>query len=144
MESAAETLTRSGFAADDLVRYTPEEMSAQADRQIDSASSMASFGQELNLIKAHRTLAEEGCSFLVVPAPSDELAEQAAAVAKSQHAVAAQRYGRFIIEELVERAPGTTQTFESAEKGLDLAASPPAHDQAPEVRVPPGTGRERL
>ena len=35
-------------------------------------------------------------------------------------AVSAQRYGSFMIEELIERTPGQAQVFESPERGLDV------------------------
>ncbi len=139
MESAAESLIQFGFAPADLVRYTPEEMTAQVDLEMQGSSVMASFGQELNLIKTHRTLAQNGCSFLIVHAPGDELAAEVASVAKTHNAAVAQRYGRFIIEELIEQPAGHTQTFESAEKGLDIdipPASGAAPGEAPEIRIP--------
>lgn len=139
MESAAEALAELGMTPAELVRYTPQEMSAQVDLQKQGAGLMASFGQELNLIKAHGALAQNGCSFLVVHAPNDERAAEVATVAKAQRAVVAQRYGRFIIEELIEQPQGHTQTFESAEKGLDIDIPPPAREvssQGPEIRLP--------
>jgi hypothetical protein len=139
MESAAESLIERGFAPADLVRYTPEEMAAQVDREMHSAGLLASVGQELNLIKAHRELAQNGCSFLVVHAPDDERATQVATIAKAQNAAVAQRYGTFIIEELIEQPRGHTQTFESIEKGLDIDIPPPSGEspgKAPEIRLP--------
>ncbi len=123
LQAAAQTLAAQGFATTDLVRYTPEEMMAQVDAQLPEASPLASLGQDLNLIKAHRDLAEGGCSFLVVKAPQDEQAERVAAVARSTKAVAAQRYGRFIVEELIEAPAAQGQVFESPERGLDLPAA---------------------
>lgn len=118
-QAAAQALLQQGFAASALVRFTPDEMKSQVDADIKAASVLASLGQELNLVKAHRALAESGCSFLVVHAPDDDLAERVAVVARTMKAVAAQRYGRFIIEELVEQAPGEAQVFESPDRGLD-------------------------
>jgi len=120
LQGAAEALTDLGFAASALTRYTPGEMMAQVDRELPGASGLASIGQEMNLIKAHRALAVSGCSFLVVQVPDEEQAEQATAVAKSHRAAAAQRYGRFIIEELIDTPPGDSQVFESPDRGLDL------------------------
>ncbi len=40
--------------------------------------------------------------------------------ARSMQAVAAQRYGSFLIEELIERTPGEPQVFESPDRGLDV------------------------
>lgn len=124
-QAAAKQLLEQGFEASALVRFSADEMKAQADADLKDASPLASLGQELNLVKAHRELAVSGCSFLVVHAPSDELAERVASVARAGHAVTAQRYGRFLIEELVEQAPGESQVFESPDRGLDTE-DPPA------------------
>ena len=119
-DAAAAALLAQGFTPEDLVRYSPQEMLAQADADLLSASPMASVAQELNLVKAHRALAQEGCSFLVAHASHDAGAAQVDTVVRSMHAVSAQRYGRFLIEELVDRTPGNTQVFESPDRGLDL------------------------
>lgn len=120
LQAAAARLQAQGFADAALTRYTPEQMVAQVKAQQQTASPLASLGQELNLILAHRALAEAGCHFLVVHAPDDEQAEQVAVVARTGQAVAAQRYGHFIIEELIDLPPGHTQVFESPDRGLDL------------------------
>jgi len=123
LNAAADLLMKKGFASADLVRYSPEEMMAQVDEQLPDASPLASIGQDLNLIKAHRALAESGCSFLVVHAPKDEQAEIVAEVARGTDAVAAQNYGRFIVEEVIDTPADDAQVFESPDRGLDLPAS---------------------
>jgi hypothetical protein len=55
-----------------------------------------------------------------VHAPDGELAERVAVVALNMKAVAAQRFGRFIIDALVEQMQGRAQVFESPERGLDI------------------------
>ncbi len=53
----------------DAVRFlTDREMLAQIDGDLENASPLAGVGQELNLIKSHQALAEEGFHFLVVRA----------------------------------------------------------------------------
>jgi hypothetical protein len=121
LEDAAAALTAQGFAADRLVRYSPEQMKAQAEADMRNASPLASLGQELNLVKAQRELAEQGYAFLVVPAADDAEVERVAAVARRTRAYTAQHYGRFVIEELIDRTPGRTQAFESPDRGLDVA-----------------------
>lgn len=102
VQAAVIALLAQGFASAALVRYTPAEMTAQVNAQVAAASPLAEFGQEINLIKSHRALALRGCSFLVVHAPEDEQAERVAELARAMKAVAAQRYGSFLIEELIE------------------------------------------
>jgi hypothetical protein len=133
VQAVVSALLAQGFASDALVRYSPQEMVAQVDAQEQAASPLAAFGQELNLIKSHRELAQHGCSFLVVHAPDDEPAERVAEVARAMQAVSAQRYGRFLIEELIERTPGEAQVFESPERGLDVDV--PAVAALPAVAV---------
>lgn len=120
LEKAADALLAKGFSSADMVRYSPQEMAAQVDADLLKASPLASVGQELNLVKAHRALAEKGCSFLVVHAPEDAQAELVDAVLQTVKPASAQRYGRFMIQELVEQVPGETQVFESPDRGLDI------------------------
>lgn len=118
-QGAASGLASLTIPATDITRYTPEQMVLQVDRDIANASPLASIGQELNLVKAHRALAERGYHFLVVRASDDDLARQVAAVAKHNGAERAQQYGRFVIEELIEQIDDERQTFESPARGLD-------------------------
>ena len=126
LQTALARLQALGFADAALTHYTPPQMVAQVNAQQRAASPLASLGQELNLIQAHRAMAEAGCSFLVVHAPNDAQAAQVAAVARTGQALAAQRYGRFLIEELIDTPPGQTQVSESPERGLDLPVADPA------------------
>ena len=78
----------------------------------------------MNLIEKHGELADAGCDFLVVRARDAERAERIAVVARRLHAVTAQRYGPFIVEELIDRAPGDAQSAESSETRLDVDVGP--------------------
>jgi hypothetical protein len=120
IEAAASALQQQGLDPASFIRYSSGEMKAQVESDLQTASPMASVGQELNLVKAHHALADEGCCFLVVYAPEDAQAKVVDAVIKSQHARAAQRYGRLMIEELVESVEGENQVFESPDRGLDI------------------------
>jgi len=120
MEAAVQALVAQGMTLNDIVRYTPEEMAAQVESDLASASALASIGQELNLVKAHGELAHSGCSFLVVHAPDDEQQKQVDAMLPTSNAVAAQRYGSFVVEEIGERQQGEAQSFESPDRGLDI------------------------
>ena len=119
MEAAASTLQGQGFIGEALVRYSPQQMITQADADIAKATPLASLGQELNLVKAHRRLAEEGCSFLIVHAPDDDKVALVTQLLPTAQAASAQQYGRFIIEELDVGEPDEPQVFESPDRGLD-------------------------
>lgn len=119
---AEAALHEQGFAASEIVHYTSKEMIEQVNAEVERASPLAALGQDLNLIKAHREWAQEGCSFLVVHAPEQAHVDKVNAVAHTLKAVAAQRYGRFVTEELIEGDPGDNQTNESPDTGLDDVA----------------------
>jgi hypothetical protein len=94
-------------------------MKEQAEHDIAHASPLAHFGQEVNLVRAHRDLAEKGYSFLIVPADNTDLARKAAEIGRGFHVERAQRYGNFVIEELIESREDEAQVFESPHRGLD-------------------------
>lgn len=106
-EQAAEARTALlglGIANKAILRLTDREMLSQIDRDIQAASPLAFMGQEMNLVLAHKALAEEGYHWLIVHTPEDELAQQVAACVKPLGAERAQLYGHFIIEELITHA----------------------------------------
>lgn len=119
MDGAAEALAKAGFAGRDVVRYSPQEMLAQIDTDLANASALASIGQEMNLVKAHRALAEKGFHWLVVHAPEDEQARRVAEIVRPFKAERAQKYGRLVIEELLEPGGDPRQVPESPSRGLD-------------------------
>ncbi len=123
LQAAAAALQDQGLAASEMVRYTPAEMIAQVNAEVERASPLASIGQDLNLIKAHRELAMEGCSFLVVHAPEQAHVDKIDAIAHKLKAVAAQRYGYFVTEELIDDAAYGNQTQESPDTGVDGASA---------------------
>ena len=124
-QGAHSALLADGFDAADIMAYSPDEMMRQADTDIEQAGVLAGIGQELNLVKAHRALAQEGYNFLVVKAASDDGAQKVADIARRFHATRAQKYGHLVIEELIDESRDN-QTNESPELGLDPQAKEPA------------------
>ena len=118
-QNALTALLAAGFKAEDVKVYSPEQMKHQADIDIDQAGVLAGIGQELNLVKAHRALAEKGHSFLVVRAPKDEQSRRVAGIARRFNATRAQKYGHLMIEELIEVGTDEKQVAESPDRGLD-------------------------
>lgn len=106
VDQAAAELVAQGFAASALVRYSGSEMHHQIAEELHAASPLANFGYELDLLRVHKSLAEEGCDFLIVHAPSDAQAATVAALVGRMKPAAAAHYGRFLIQDLTERAPG--------------------------------------
>ena len=126
-DQAKDAILALGPAPADVRRLTDAKMLAQIDSDMQTASPLASIGQEMNLVKAHRALAERGYHWLVVHAPDDEQARQVADVAKAAGAERAQHYGRLIIEELIEHPEDLTQVGESPDRQLD-AQTPSGHE----------------
>lgn len=108
-QAAQEKLSGLGFAPSSMVVYTAAEMQAQVDAEMLAKSPMANFGYELELVRLHGDLAQKGCSFLVVDAPTEALAEQVAGLVRAIQPATAQHYGRFMIEDLTEEPPGRMQ-----------------------------------
>jgi len=119
---AADVVTRlaqAGIPVDDIKVMYGEEMTRQAEFDIEHSGWLATVGQELNLVKAHRALAERGCSFVIVKASGGAARESIAAVARQFGALRAQWYGHLVIEELIPVGDTDHQVFESPARGLD-------------------------
>lgn len=124
----------------DAVRFlTDREMIAQIDGDLENASPLAGVGQELNLIKSHQALAEEGFHFLVVRAEDDEQAAAIADCAKAHGGERAQHYGHFVIEELISHPTDMPQRRESPETGLDAQTPSGEETERADIRPPEET-----
>ena len=119
---ARDALLADGFEASAIVSYSPAQMKQQADTDIEQAGVLAGIGQELNLVKAHRELAERGYSFLVVKAPVEDDAQKLADICSRFNANRAQKYGRLMIEELIDDSR-SNQVNESPDLGLDSTSA---------------------
>lgn len=133
-DEARTALGRLGVAGDAIFGYTDREMLSHIDRDIRAASPLASIGQEMNLVLAHKALAELGYHWLIVHTPEDELARQVAACVKPLGAERAQLYGHFIIEELITHADAPPQVTESPDRKLDAATPSGREDERAELR----------
>mgnify|MGYP003577247754 CR=1 FL=1 len=125
-----------GLDSGDIHFMTDRQMVEQVDRDILDASPLANFGQELNLVKAHRELAELGYHWLIVRAEGEQ-ATRVAEVAKAHGAERAQRYGRLVIEELIEHAADLPQVTESPDRGLDAQTPSGQEAERAALRPPP-------
>ena len=115
--SAVEALKTAGFP--DVAFYPAAEVLERAERDIRNSGVLANIGQELNLVKQQRDLAEQGHPFVSVLAPEDDAARRAAGIIARYNADRAQKFGRLIIEELIEPGTGQRQAKESPDTGLD-------------------------
>ncbi|GCL64666.1 hypothetical protein [Pseudaquabacterium pictum] len=128
-----------GIPAAAIRSYTDQEMLVQSDRDIQTASPLASMGQELNLVRAHKALAELGYHWLVVHTPDDALAQQVAACVQPLGAERAQLYGHFIIEELITHPDAPPQVAESPDRRLDAATPSGLEQERAALRPAPAT-----
>ncbi|MBW8846732.1 MAG: hypothetical protein JF607_17330 [Burkholderiales bacterium] len=131
---AATAMAALDLAPGSLRHYSDREMVQQIDDDIAHASPLASVGQEMNLVLAHRALAARGYHWLVVYVTSDKQAAEVAAIAQAHGAERAQHYGHFIIEELIERPGGITQVAESPDRGLDAQTPSGKESEAAELK----------
>lgn len=106
LKNAQNGLSELGFAPSSMVRYSPSEMKAQVEAQLLDASPFASFGYEIDLIRQHKILADQGCSFLVVEAGSDDLENRVAEWVRKVKPISAQHYGQLMIKNLTETPAG--------------------------------------
>lgn len=134
VDAAVQALAGVGADGADVRRYTDREMIERIDEDIQHASGLATVGQEMNLVRAHRALAERGYHWLVVHAPSDRRAAQVAEIVRGCGAERAQHYGNFIIEELIDRPGNLPQVGESPDRGLDAQTPSGRETEAGELR----------
>ena len=135
-KATARDLDRIGLHGDMIDYYTDREMLAQIDRDLERASPLAGIGQDLNLIKAHQALAEQGYHWLVVTAKNDEQARKIADCAKARGAERAQHYGHFVIEELISHPTDMPQVADSPDRGLDPQTPSGKESERAEIRPP--------
>jgi hypothetical protein len=98
---AAQALRETGFQPEDILQYTADEEKLQMDDMLDHASDFAGFGYEITLMRRYAELAEQGAGWLLVYAPDDASAEKVADVAQRFGALAAEKYHRLVVEDLL-------------------------------------------
>jgi hypothetical protein len=134
---ARAALARLGISGEEVRFYTDREMLTQIDHDLQRASPLAAVGQEMNLVLAHKALAERGYHWLVVRTPDDKLARGVADCVKPLGAERAQLYGRFVIEELLEHPGEPPQVAESPDRGLDAGTPSGREEDRAELRPAP-------
>jgi hypothetical protein len=119
LQGAVNALLGEGFGQDEVIVYSSLKMKRQCEADIAQAGVLSTVGQELNLVKALRDLADQGYGFVMVRASKDEAVQRVAAVARRFHAQRAQKFGRLVIEELISVGSDDKQVAESPDRGLD-------------------------
>jgi alkylglycerol monooxygenase len=98
---AAKALRADGFGDDDIVQYSADEELMQMDEMLDHASEFAGFGYEITLMRRYQELARNGAGWLLVYAPDEGTTAKVADVAQKFGALAAEKYHRLVVEDLL-------------------------------------------
>ena len=99
-EKARAALIAGGFNENEVTRFTPAEVIAEAEKSEEQAISPIQIGQEVAKVEEYLELARGGAGFLVVHAPEHDRARQAVAIAKPFGLTFAEKYNRLTLEEL--------------------------------------------
>ena len=98
---AVKALKEAGFSDEDVLVYTASEATPRLRERVKTASEAAGFGYEITLMRRYLALAEQGCGWLIVYAPTDEAAGQITDIATRLQAMCAVRYHRLVNEDLI-------------------------------------------
>jgi hypothetical protein len=102
---AMDALDEVTFSIHDVRYYSDLDMLERIDQELAVVGAQTNIGEELELVRAQRKLAELGFHWLVVRARNDGRAYQIADRVREFGAERAQYYGRCMIEELIRHVP---------------------------------------
>ena len=100
-DAATQALRKAGFGDSDVIAYSAAEKDSRMRAMLEHASDAAGFGYEISLMRRYQQLARDGASWLVVYAPQDEQGERVGEIAKQHGALAAVKYHRLVVEDIV-------------------------------------------
>lgn len=98
---ARETLLRNGFSEEDITHYNKTEVLWEFERGEAQALNAIQIGQEVAKFEEYDELAGQGCGFLVVHTPEDEVARRAVRTVMPFGLKFAEKYKRWTLEEFV-------------------------------------------
>lgn len=105
---------QAGYDEHDCMVVPPAAMLATARSDVQSASVIAILGSSLQVRQRQIELSEEGCSFLLIYAPSDAERARVLRVLARVPVRFAIHYHRFTIEDLIERLPSARSDAKTA------------------------------
>jgi hypothetical protein len=100
-DAATRALRDAGFGADDVIAYSAAEKDSRMRAMLEHASDVAGFGYEISLMRRYQQLARDGASWLIVYAPEEEQGERVGAIAREHGALAAVKYHRLVVEDII-------------------------------------------
>jgi hypothetical protein len=104
-EEARQTLLRNGFGEEEVTHYSKDEVLFEFVRSENQAINPILFGQEAARFEEYLELAGQGCGFLVVHTPEDEVAKRAVHIVKPFGLKFAEKYTRWTLQELTYPSP---------------------------------------
>lgn len=99
-EKVRQTLLRNGFGEEDVTHYNKNEVLWEFERNEEYAVNLFEIEQEVAKFEEYLELAGQGCGFLVVRTPEDEVAKRAVRIAMPFGLKFAEKYKRWTLEEL--------------------------------------------
>jgi len=99
-EKARQTLLRNGFDEEDVTHYNKDEVLWEFVRSEQLAFNPIQIGQEVARSEEYLELAGQGCGFLVVRTPEDEVAKRAVQIAMPFGLKFAEKYKRWTLDGL--------------------------------------------
>ena len=97
---ARQALITGGIGVDEITVYRSDEVLSQIEGSRESDNKIFQLGQEEEKVKRYTELANQGCGFLVVYAPSDEDSMRVMDLVHPLKPKFAEKYNRLTLEEL--------------------------------------------
>ena len=98
-KKARETLLRDGFGEEDVTHYNKREVLWEFERSGQHACDPIASGQEVAKFEEYLELAAQGCGFLVVQTPEDDVANRAVRTVMPFGLKFAEKYKRWTLHE---------------------------------------------
>jgi phosphoribosylaminoimidazole (AIR) synthetase len=98
--NARQALITGGIGVDEITVYRSDEVLSQIEGSRKTDNKIFQIGQEEEKVKRYDELANQGCGFLVVYAPSDEDSNRVMEIVHPLKPKFAEKYNRLTLEEL--------------------------------------------
>ncbi len=97
---ARQALISGGIGVDEITVYRSSEVLSQIEENRKTENKLLQLGQEEEKVKRYAELANQGCGFLVVYAPSDDDSKRVMDLVHPLKPKFAEKYNRLTLEEL--------------------------------------------
>jgi len=99
-EEARRALLDHGFKETEVTHYGQQEVLNELEKSEKHADDPFQIGQEMDKVDRYLEFARQGCGFLAVHAPKEEMSKLAVDVARPYSLKFAEKYNRLTLEEL--------------------------------------------